>query len=282
MTNRHLRKRLMMTVTRVAITGGSRGIGLATALACVRAGMSVAIGARDGAQCVSVAAELGDQAIGLALDVRDAKQFDAFLTNAEGRIGPLDALINNAGVVYLGRFVDEDPTDTQRLLDVNLGGVLTGTRLALQRFLPRGHGHVVNVASAAGQVALAGQATYAASKHAVVGFTRSVRAETRGSGVRTTIVMPGFTRTDMASGIQPTRGIRFVSPYVVADGIVAALRTGKEEVSIPRELGPLGRFVAGTPPWLSDRVKRIFDLDEVLLRADMNARRSYINRVESS
>ena len=92
-----------MTVMRIAITGGSRGIGLATASACVRAGMSVAIGARDGAQCASVASELGDGAVGLALDVRDAEQFDAFLANAEERIGPLDALINNAGVVYLGR-----------------------------------------------------------------------------------------------------------------------------------------------------------------------------------
>lgn len=272
----------MMAVTRIAITGGSRGIGLATAAACVRAGMSVAIGARDGAECAAVASELGDRAVGFALDVRDTEQFDAFLTNAEERIGPLDALINNAGIVYLGRFVDEDPVDSQRLLDVNLGGVLTGTRLALQRFLPRQHGHIVNVASAAGHVALAGQATYAASKHAVVGFTRAIRAETRFTGVRTTVVMPGFTHTDMASGIQAPQGIRFVSPCTVADGIVAALRTGKEEVYIPRELGTLSRFVAATPPWLSDRVKRVFDLDDVLLRADMEARRNYINRVASS
>jgi short-subunit dehydrogenase len=272
----------MMTVRSVAITGGSRGIGLATAEACVRAGMSVAIGARDGTQCAAAASELGERAVGLALDVRDAGQFEAFLAGAEERIGPLDALVNNAGIASVGKFVDEDPVDTQRLLDVNIDGVLTRTRLALQRFLPRGHGHIVNVASAAGQVALAGQATYVATKHAVVGFTRSIRAETRGTGVRTTIVMPGFTRTDMASGIQVPRGMRLVSPYAVADAIVAALRTGKEELYVPRELSPLARFLAGTPPWLADRVKRAFDLDGIMSRTDMNVRRSYISRLQRS
>jgi NADP-dependent 3-hydroxy acid dehydrogenase YdfG len=267
-----------MTVRRVAITGGSRGIGLATAEACVRAGMSVAIGARDGTQCASAGAELGNGAIGLAVEVRDAQQFDAFLTKAEEHIGPLDAVINNAGVMSIGAFADEDLTDTQRMLDVNVGGVLAGTRLALQRFLPRQHGHIVNVASAVGQVALGGQATYTASKHAVVGFTRAIRAETRGSGVRITLVMPGFTTTDMASGFEAPRGTRFINPGVVGDGIVAVLRSGKEEVYVPRELGPLCRFVAGTPPWLADRLKRVLDLDEVVARADMNARRSYIAR----
>jgi NADP-dependent 3-hydroxy acid dehydrogenase YdfG len=128
----------MMTITRVAITGGSRGIGLATALACVRAGMSVAIGARDGTRSAAVASELSDRAVGFALDVRDAEQFEGFLASAEERIGPLDALINNAGVVSIGKFVDEDPADTRRVLDVNLGGVVTGTRLALQRSCPVG------------------------------------------------------------------------------------------------------------------------------------------------
>jgi NADP-dependent 3-hydroxy acid dehydrogenase YdfG len=145
----------MMTVTRIAITEGSRGICFATALACVRSGTSVAIGARNGTGVAAAASELGDRAVRFALDVRDAGQLDAFLANTEERIGPLDALINNAGVVYLGRFVDEDAVDTQRMLDVNIGGVLTGTRLALQRFLPRQRGHIVNVASASGQIALA-------------------------------------------------------------------------------------------------------------------------------
>ena len=107
-------------------------------------------------------------------------------------------------------------------MDINLGGVLTGTRLALRRFIPRGHGHIVNMASSAGQIATAGGATYAATKHAVVGFTRAIRAETRGTGVRTTIVMPGLIRTDMISGFEKPRGTRVVGPEAVADAIVGA------------------------------------------------------------
>jgi short-subunit dehydrogenase len=268
------------TVTRVAITGGTRGIGLAIAEACVRAGMTVAIGSRNSAQSADVADQLGDRAVGFALDVRDSGQFEAFLTRTEDRIGPLDALINNAGILHTGSFVHEDPVDTQRALDINLAGVMTGTRLALRRFLPRQHGHIVNIASAGGQVALAGEATYAATKHAVVGFTRAIRAETHGTGVRTTLVMPGFTRTDMCNGLEMPPGSRLVGPDVVADAIVKALRTGKEELYVPRELGPLANFITATPPWIADRVKRAFGFDDMLFRADASARRGYLRSVE--
>lgn len=270
-----------MSIQRVAISGGARGIGRATAEACLRAGMSVAIGDVDGTACAAVAAELGDRAVGLPLDVRDADAFASFLAEAEKRLGGLDALVNNAGIAPVGLFVDEDPAVTQRLLDVNIGGVLTGTRLALQRFLPRGHGHIVNMASSAGQIATAGGASYAATKHAVVGFTRAIRAESRGSGVRTTIVMPGLIRTDMISGFQKARGTRIVGPEAVADAIVDALRTGREEVFVPRELGPVARLIAGTPPRVADRLKGVLNADAVMTRADMSAREAYRRRMDA-
>jgi NADP-dependent 3-hydroxy acid dehydrogenase YdfG len=143
-------------VFRVAITGGARGIGRATAEACLRAGMSVVIGDIDAAEVAAVAAELGERAVGLPLDVRDPDDFEKFLIEAEERVGPLDALVNNVGVAPIGLFIDEDPSDTQRMVDINIGGVLTGTQLALRRFAPRGHGHIVNLASSAGQIATAG------------------------------------------------------------------------------------------------------------------------------
>ena len=268
-----------MAIKRVAITGGARGIGRATAQACLSAGMSVVIGDVDGAACAAVASELGDRAVGLPLDVRDADGFEAFLTAAENRLGPLDALVNNAGIAPIGLFVDEDPADTQRLLDINIGGVLTGTRLALRRFLPRGRGHIVNLASSAGQIATAGGATYAATKHAVVGFTRAIRAETRGTGVRTTIVMPGLIRTEMISGFEKPRGTRIVGPDAVADAIVGALHSGRREVFVPRELGPVARLIAGTPPGIADRIKTLLKADSVMAHADMGARTSYKRRM---
>ncbi len=268
-----------MTVRHVAITGGARGIGLATAQACLRAGISVAIGDVDGAACTAAAAELGDRAVGLRLDVRDPDDFAAFLDSAESCFGQLDAVVNNAGVAPIGMFVDEDPADTQRLLDINLGGVLTGTRLALKRFLPRGHGHIVNLASSAGQIATAGGATYAATKHGVVGFTRAIRAECRGTGVRTTIVMPGLINTDMISGFGKARGSRIVSPDAVAEAIVDALRGGRQEVFVPRELGLIARLIAGTPPAVSDRLKNLLKADHIMTHADGKARAGYNRRM---
>ncbi|MCX2933643.1 SDR family NAD(P)-dependent oxidoreductase [Mycobacterium sp. CVI_P3] len=264
----------------IAITGGARGIGRATAEACLAAGMSVVIGDVEGAACADVAAELGDRAFGLPLDVRDPQGFKAFLDHAENAVGQLDALVNNAGIAPIGLFADEDPDDTQRVLDINLGGVLTGTRLALQRFLPRGHGHIVNLASSAGQIATAGGATYAATKHGVVGFTRAIRAETRGTALRTTLVMPGLIRTDMIQGFAKARGTRVVGPEKVAGAIVEALRTGREEVFVPRELGPVARLVAGTPPAIADRVKRALRADAIMVAADMGARTDYRNRMQ--
>lgn len=271
-----------MSNHRLAITGGARGIGRATAEACLRAGMSVVIGDIDGAACMAVAEELGRGAIGLPLDVRDADAFEAFLDAAEERIGPLDVLVNNAGIAPIGLYVDEDPRDTQRMIDINVGGVLTGTRLALSRFGPRGRGHIVNLASSAGQIATAGGATYAATKHAVVGFTRAIRAETRGTGIRTTIVMPGLIRTDMITGFEKPRGTRIVGPEAVADAIVEAVRTGREEVFVPRELGAIARLIAGTPPGIADRVKRAIRADSVMTHADMDARGTYTRRMDAA
>jgi NADP-dependent 3-hydroxy acid dehydrogenase YdfG len=270
-----------MSIQCVAITGGARGIGRATAEACLREGMSVVIGDIDGDVVAAVAAELGPRAVGLPIDVRDRDSFEAFLSEAEGRIGPLDALVNNAGVAPIGLFIDEDPRDTERMVDINIGGVLTGTRLALRRFVPRGHGHIVNLASSAGQIAPAGGATYAGTKHAIVGFTRAIRAETRGTGVRTTIVMPGLIRTDMITGFRKARGTRVVGPEAVADAIVEAIRDGREEVFIPREIGPIARLVAGTPPAIADRIKRALKADTIMAHADLDAREAYRQRMDA-
>jgi NAD(P)-dependent dehydrogenase (short-subunit alcohol dehydrogenase family) len=243
--------------------------------------MSVVIGDVDAATCAAVAAQLGPRAVGLPVDVSDADSFEAFLSAAEDRVGPMDVLVNNAGIAPIGLFVDEDPADTQRVLDINIAGVLTGTRLALRRFLPRGHGHIVNLASSAGQIATAGGATYAATKHAVVGFTRAIRAETRDSGVRTTIVMPGLIRTDMIAGFEKPRGTRIVGPEAVAAAIVDAVRTGPEEVFVPRELGPIARLIAGTPPAVADRIKKVIKADSVMSHAEMTARAAYTQRVST-
>ena len=133
----------------------------------------------------------------------------------------------------------------------------------------------------AGQVAVPGGATYSATKHGVVGFTRALRAETRGTGVRTTIVMPGIIRTEMIGGFASARGTRVLEPSAVGEAIVHALRTGRPEVFVPRELGLAARLVAGLPPRGSDLLKRLLGADVVMVDADMSARAGYEQRARS-
>jgi NAD(P)-dependent dehydrogenase (short-subunit alcohol dehydrogenase family) len=246
----------------VAITGAARGIGLATAQACAVAGMKVAIGDLDAAECKRAAGQLATEAIGDGLDVRDRDAFAAFLDEVERQLGALDVLINNAGVFSGGRFTDQDPAAIERLLAVNLHGVIHGSQLALRRFVARGEGHLVNVASNAGLATAPYMAVYCATKHGTVGLTRSIRQELRGSGVRTTVVCPGLIQTRMAEGFNAPTGMRTLQPPAVAKVIVAALRTGRQEILIPRELGLMNRLVTAVlPPSAADALGRALHTD---------------------
>src|SRR3981189_3582284 len=120
----------------VAITGGARGIGRATAAALLTQGARVAIGDIEASLAERTADELGAGTIGLALDVTDRASFANFLDEVETRLGPLDVLINNGGIMPIGPFVDETDATAVRMVDINLHGVLTGSKLALERFLP--------------------------------------------------------------------------------------------------------------------------------------------------
>lgn len=165
----------------VAITGGARGIGLATAKAVLAEGAKIALGDLDTELAEKQAVELGGDpaVVGLPLDVSDPASFAAFLDDVEARLGRLDVLVNNAGIMPTGPFVDESPTMTRRMIDVNVYGVLNGSRLAAARFVPRGAGHIVNIASLAGVTGEPGMATYCGTKHFVVGFTESLHRELR-------------------------------------------------------------------------------------------------------
>lgn len=165
----------------VAITGGARGIGLATAKAVLAEGAKIALGDLDTELAEKQAVELGGDpaVVGLPLDVSDPASFAAFLDDVEARLGRLDVLVNNAGIMPTGPFVNESPTMTRRMIDVNVYGVLNGSRLAAARFVPRGAGHIVNIASLAGVTGEPGMATYCGTKHFVVGFTESLHRELR-------------------------------------------------------------------------------------------------------
>ena len=260
--NKHARRQLAGKV--VAITGGAQGIGFAIAEKCAEAGMQVAIGDVDADLVTAAAARLGRHARGYHLDVRDKDSFRSFLGSVEADLGLLDVLVNNAGVLRMGPLADADDAAVDLQLDVNIKGVITGSRLALARFRARGDGHLVNMASSAGMVAAANGAVYSATKHAVLGFTRALRGELRGTGVRTTVVMPGVIRTDMTTDFNQAVGVRVVEPSVVAARIVDALRADHPEVCVPREIAVQGRLFTSLPPRASDLLKRVARVDRVM------------------
>ena len=259
----------------VAITGGARGIGKATAAALIAQGARVAIGDIEAELAAQTASELGSATIGLPLDVTKRDSFESFLQEVERELGPLDVLINNAGIMPVGPFIEETDATAARMIDINLNGVIFGSKLALERFLPRGRGHLVNIASVAGKGGFPGGATYCATKHGVVGLSEAVRAEVRKTEIDVSIVMPVVVNTELGSGLQKSRGVKVVEPEDVANAIVEALQTGRVDVYVPKSVGGLFRLMNMVPRSVADFVTKVLKGDQVLVNPDRMLRGAY-------
>jgi NADP-dependent 3-hydroxy acid dehydrogenase YdfG len=266
----------------VAITGGARGIGKATAAALARKGAKVAIGDLDRELAEQTAQELGGDTLALDVDVTDRDSFEGFLDQVEERLGSLDVLINNAGIMPVGPFVEESDRTTRMMVDVNVHGVLYGMKLALPRMQRRGSGHVVNLASQAGKAGLPGGATYCGTKHFVVGVSEAVRAELRDTEIEISCVMPAVVNTELGSGLPQTRAIKKIEPEDVADAIVAALERPKFDVWVPRESVGIYKFLQMLPRGGREAIGRMLNADKVLADADPVARAAYEHRAAHS
>ncbi len=265
----------------VAITGGARGIGKATATALVRKGCRVAIGDLELELAEQTAAGLGGGTIALALDVTDRGSFARFLDETERQLGPVDVVVNNAGIMPVTAIVDESDASIKRQLDINIYGVIVGTQLAIERMRPRGSGHIVNIASQAGKTALPGIATYSGTKHAVVGINEAVRAELRGSGVEVHNVMPTLVNTELTAGLGQ-KLIKAVDADDVANEIVDALELGRFDVYVPRENAIMTRFSALLPRRASEAVGRLMGANKLMFEVDHGARQAYEDRAAAS
>jgi NAD(P)-dependent dehydrogenase (short-subunit alcohol dehydrogenase family) len=263
----------------IAVTGGANGIGLSVARQFAVAGAKVAIGDLDPSAAAGAAADLGSTAIGVGLDVSDRDHFAAFLDAAERANGPLDVLINNAGIDWIGPFHEEPDEVTRREVDVNLIGTLTGTRLALQRMLPRNRGHIVNVASGVGRVPLPGSASYAATKHAIVGLTESLRLEYRHTAVRFSLIQPSQVKTAMLEGQAQPRLMAQVTPEQVADAILDAVRRNRFEVWVPRSQAVGAKLGAIMPRRAREAVLLAIGIARLSEGTDTSARREYHRRM---
>jgi NADP-dependent 3-hydroxy acid dehydrogenase YdfG len=266
----------------VAITGGARGIGKATASALAAKGCRIAIGDLDLELAEKTAADLGGGAIAVQLDVTERDSFAAFLDQAEREVGPIDVLINNAGIMPIGPFADEDDATARRMIDINLHGVIFGTKLALARMEPRNSGHIVNIASQAGKAGLPGGATYCATKHAVVGLSEAVAAELDGTNVEISVVMPAVVNTELAAGLKDVRGVKNLEPEEVADAIVEALETNRFEVWVPRSSAAISTVLNLVPRRGRQAIARFMKADQVLAAADPADRTAYEERAAHS
>jgi NADP-dependent 3-hydroxy acid dehydrogenase YdfG len=266
----------------VAITGAARGIGRATAEALAREGARIAVGDLDLELARRTAEGLGRNAAAFALDVTDRASFERFVDAVEAELGPIDVLVNNAGIMPLGPFLAEDDLTARRMVDVNVHGVMHGMKAVLPRLLARGDGHLVNIASAAGKGPYPGGATYCGTKHFVIGVSDAVRGELRGTGVEISVVMPVVVDTELASGVGTPRGVPKIKPEDVAAAIVDVLRRPRFDVYVPRSIGPLTALGAVLPRRVRELAMRAIGADRVLWRVDDAARRDYEVRAAHS
>ena len=203
----------------------------------------------------------------------DRESFARFLDEVEQRLGPLDVLVNNAGIMTVGALVDTNPGAASKTIDVNVKGVLNGMQLALPRL--RSGGHVVNVISSSAWIAPPALATYAASKHAARGLTDAVREEARPRGIHVTGVYPGVVDTDLATGTKPARGQKLIPPADVAKAVADVLDKPRAELFVPRSLGTTLRLYSASTPRVRALFDRAFGVRELYTGVDPESRRDY-------
>jgi 3-oxoacyl-[acyl-carrier protein] reductase len=185
------------------ITGGTRGIGLATCQAFADAGARVALCSRDGAKAQQVAAELGRGARGYACDVGLAPQVEAMVEAVEKDLGQIDVLVNNAGFTRDNLLFRISEEDWDQVVDTNMKGAFLVTKQAARGMIKRRWGRVINVTSVVGLNGNKGQSNYSASKAGLIGFTKSVAKDLASRNVLVNAVAPGYIDTELTRGISP-------------------------------------------------------------------------------
>lgn len=263
----------------VVITGGARGIGLATAAELQAKGAKVVLGDIDEEVVAKAAANLGCE--GYPLDVTSDESFAAFLDRVDAEFGRFDVLINNAGIMPTGPFLDFSDAVIARNFEIDLLAVVRGTRLAARRMVARGSGQILNVSSVAGLVPLPGLSIYSAAKAGVIAFSEALDGELSSQGVRVLAVMPNFTKTGLIDGLQTTKMMPPIEPDDVAREIVRSIETNRDRVVIPRQsMSVLGWMV--TPRFLKNLYGKYFGFDTMFMEFDESERAKYLDRVNRS
>jgi len=243
----------------ILVTGAATGIGAAIAEAAIGRGHRVLLTDIDADAVRAEAGRLGDRAAAFPLDIRDQEGWSKAFDAAEAAFGPVDILINNAGIIHTGHARDLSLQQHRDIVEVNLLGTMTGTWTAVHRMTGRGHGHIITICSMTAFLALPGYATYGGTKHAVRAFHHAVALEERHGPLHFTILHPPSTRTKMLDRelADPTSATAFsekaTSPQHVARVVVDAITTKPVEVVFPPVAGRVQR-IAGVFPQLIRRL----------------------------
>ena len=262
----------------VAVTGGARGIGLATATALAAAGAKVAIGDLDIDLAKQAAARIAGAVVALPLDVTSPQSFSEFLDETERLLGPLDILVNNAGVMLTGEFLAESAATEDKMVDINLRGVILGCKLAAGRFAERRGGTVINIASMAGMAGFPGVATYCATKFGVVGLSAALREELCPHGITICAILPGIVHTELSAGLKlPGVVESFVSvePDDIAAAVVAAAKNGRAMSYVPHRMRWALRAGLAMPERPRRYFGRITRTEQAYLAVDQTTRDAY-------
>ncbi|MGD0454214.1 MAG: SDR family NAD(P)-dependent oxidoreductase [Solirubrobacteraceae bacterium] len=259
------------------ITGGARGVGLETARVLAARGARVALADIDGDLARAEAAALPGAA-GFDVDVRDRASFAELLSDVADRLGPVDILLNNAGGLHLGPFLEADERIIREEIDVHIMGVVHGMQLAIPEMLRRGGGHIVNVNSAAGKWSVPGMSGYSMSKHAIVGLTQLVREELRAAPIELSLVLFGPASTEFALGMRSQRLVKIIPHEDVAVAIGDTLERPRFEVWVPAWLGRLWTLSEMLPSPLKTAARRFGGIDRVGTDVDHAKRAPYEQR----
>lgn len=256
----------------VLITGAAHGIGKETAWAFAREGARVILADIHAGRLEEAVGDLkraGHDAIGIQVDLKERDQVKGMVDRAISEAGRVDVLVNNAGVVFAGRIWEISDREVDDTISVNLLAPIWATRRVLPGMMERGHGHIVNIASAAGKATNPYISVYCATKFAVVGFTDAVHQEMHGTGIGTTTVNPGWIDSGMFKGSKPIP--LFTSwkpPRVVAESIVMAVKKNKAEIHRPKLMWFGGLFRAVFGPRLMAILWRLFRADRLFKRVE--------------
>ncbi len=255
------------------VTGASRGIGVHIARRLATEGTNLVLTARSREALERVASEIasesGVRVVAIAADLTKAEDRARLTAQARSEFGGIDILINNAGTAGIATFADQSPDEIERTVALDLSAPMLMTREVLPGMLARGEGHVVSISSLLGKIDTPYAVTYAAAKAGLIAFSRSLRAEFRGSGVSSSVVSPGgvaetgiFVDAIERTGVPAPRLVPLASPDAVANAVVKAIRKDKAEVLV----GPPGSRLLTLSPGFGGRMMGMMGAWEMMRR----------------